>query len=339
MTFKSSVLFGLIWITVAATSAVAAPPACAPGSGYGVADFSAPFTDLGRRDGRSAGEELRRLGVDTIIRYYDHPDETLPCKTLVPQETNAILANGFNIAVVFQHNNDDPMTFLAGRRGLDDAERALELAGANGQPEGTVIYFGVDGVDEALKGANYQYAKNKGAPLSAAQIKEMTARMGAGNFRKHAAFYEAYLEFQAEFFPGAPGKTKPDAILPYLGLYFEDIRQIFDDYGGAYRIGGYGSGLVCDYMLANGHVEVCWLAQSRGWPGYDAFHASGRWALSQQLVTSCAGWKRGSGGIVSLDFNTVNPNQPDFGQWGYAQAQDLDFFPPQQVAGVSCYAK
>ncbi|MGB3246481.1 MAG: glycoside hydrolase domain-containing protein [Sulfitobacter sp.] len=326
-----------LFCVFSAQSASAAAPACTPGQGYSVADFSAPFTDLGARGSRSAGAELKHLGVQTIIRYYDHPDETLPCKTLVPEETNAILAAGFDIAVVFQHNNDDPMTFLAGRRGLDDAERALELAGANGQPQGSVIYFGVDGVDEALKGANYQYARNKGAPLSQAQVAEMTARMGAGNFRKHAAFYAAYLEFQTEFFPGDAGKTTPEAILPYLGQYFEDISGIFDEYGNTHRIGAYGSGMVCDYLLAQGYVDDCWLAQSRGWPGYAEFEASNRWSLSQQLVTTCNDWKRHSGGNVSLDFNIVGLN-PDFGQWGHATEQNLGFFRPQKVAGVGCYA-
>lgn len=330
MIFRTAFAFALM-----ASSSLAAP-SCEPGHGYPVADFSAPFTDLGNRSGRTAGQELRRLGVDTIIRYYDHTDETLPCKTLVPEETNAILAEGFSVAVVFQHNNDDPVTFLAGRRGLDDAERALELAAANGQPAGSVIYFGVDGVDEAVKGANYQYNKNNGAPISEAQAAEMKARMGAGNYRKHAAFYEFYLDLGSEYFHGGLGKTLPDAILPYLGVYFDDIRQTFDSYGAAYRIGGYGSGLVCDYLLSGGYVDICWLAQSRGWPGYDAFHASGRWALSQQLVTTCPGWKRRSGGTVSLDFNEVG--NPDFGQWSYAEAQDFNFFRPEKVAGVSCYA-
>ncbi|MEM6305855.1 MAG: glycoside hydrolase domain-containing protein [Pseudomonadota bacterium] len=330
-------LIRAILACVALTAPAFAAPQCQPGNGFPVADFSAPFTDLGTRGGRSAGAELRRLGVETIIRYYDHTDETLPCKTLVPEETNAILSEGFSIAVVFQHNNDDPMTFLAGRRGLDDAERALDLAAANGQPGGSVIYFGVDGVDEAVRGANWQWNKNAGAPISAAQEAEMKARMGAGNYRKHAEFYEAYRAFGEEFFPGGLGKTEAEAILPYLGVYFDDIRSIFYDYGADYRIGGYGSGMVCDYLLKGGYVELCWLAQSTGWPGYDAFEASGRWALSQQLVTTCPDWKRRSGGVVSLDFNEVGTS-PDFGQWSFAEAQDFSFFRPEKKAGVSCYA-
>ena len=185
--------------------------------------------------------------------------------------------------------------------------------------------------------ANYQYVQNKGAPLSEAQKTEMTARMGAGNFRKHAAFYAAYLEFQPEFFPGVPGKTQPQEILPYLGQYFDDIRSIFDAAGNTHRIGGYGSGMVCDYLLTGGFVDSCWLAQSRGWPGYADFERSNRWALSQQLVTTCKDWKRLSGGVVSFDFNTVG-SDPDFGQWRYAEPQDPNFTRPQKRAGVSCYA-
>ena len=338
-----TIVFAAASSVILAQGAVAAP-SCAPGQGFGVADFSAPITDLGDRDGSSAATALWKLGIDTIIRYYDHPDETIPCKTLVPEETDFLLDNGFSIAVVFQHRNDNPTTFLDGRRGIMDAERSLELAGANGQPVGSTIYFGVDGVAEAIKGANYQYAINKGAAISASQKAEMTKRMGAGNYKKHAEFYEVFRTKHQEYFGLPGGKVPPEAILPFIAQYFEDIRGVFDTHRAntgtiGYEIGGYGSGLVCDYLLNQGVISRCWLAQSTGWPGYDSFSQSGRWALRQQLVTRCNDWKRHSGGRVEFDFNEVNANDYDFGQWNYLDDRTPNFTRPIRNTAVSCYAE
>lgn len=320
--------------------AVAAPE-CTPHPEFRAADFSAPITDLGDRNGFPAEFELIRLGIQTIIRYYDHPNETIPCKTLTPPETDFLIRNGFSVAVVFQHNNDRPMTFLQGDRGRKDAARALELAAANGQPSGSAIYFGVDGVDEALKGASWQYGRNKGAPISGGQAAEMAGRMGRGPFDKHREFYEIYRTRYAEFFQTPPNATPPEAILPYIRTYFEQIAAVFAEHtartGQSYRIGGYGSGLVCDFVLERGLVDFCWLAQSTGWPGYKDFLTSGRWSLEQQLVTTCRDWPRKSGGPVSLDFNRVADGRPDFGQWNEPAPRSRSYTAPIRKSGVSCY--
>ncbi|MEO0379155.1 MAG: hypothetical protein AAF252_02730, partial [Pseudomonadota bacterium] len=87
-----------------------------------------------------------------------------------------------------------------------------------------------------------------------------------------------------------------------------------------------------------GLVQRCWLAQSTGWPGYDTFSQSGRWALRQQLVTRCDGWKRHSGGRVEFDFNEVSPNSNDFGQWHFREERTASFTRPIRNSAVSCYA-
>ena len=69
-----------------------AGPSCEAHSGFTAIDASHPMTDLTPRGGRPAMAALRDLGVRTIIRYYDNVAETLPCKTLVPEETRAVLA-------------------------------------------------------------------------------------------------------------------------------------------------------------------------------------------------------------------------------------------------------
>src|SRR5215831_5863289 len=80
--------------------------------------------------------QMQAMGVNTIIRYYDHEDETLPGKTLRRGERDAILMNGFKMAVVFQHRNDRLASFTP-LRGHQDAERALALAAENSQPRGS----------------------------------------------------------------------------------------------------------------------------------------------------------------------------------------------------------
>jgi hypothetical protein len=89
-------------------------------------------------------EKMRQIGVNTIIRYYDHENETLPGKTLTRAERDLILMNGFTAAVVFQHHNDRIASFTP-LRGRQDADRALTLAAAVSQAKGSAIYFGVDG--------------------------------------------------------------------------------------------------------------------------------------------------------------------------------------------------
>lgn len=96
-----------------------------------VVDMALPSYKLRLGDKSSAYDELKRRNVKTIIRYYDAARETLPCKTLLPDEAQEILAKEFEIAVIFQSGNNNPRTFIMGK-GEEHARRALELAEANG---------------------------------------------------------------------------------------------------------------------------------------------------------------------------------------------------------------
>src|SRR5437762_1611913 len=89
-------------------------------------DSSAPVT-------QSFLDQIKAIGIRTIIRYYDHEDETLPGKTLRRGERDAILMNGLKMGVVFQHRNDKFASFTA-LRGRQDGERSLILAAENAQP-------------------------------------------------------------------------------------------------------------------------------------------------------------------------------------------------------------
>ena len=120
---------------------------CAPmahAAEYCVRDPQIQAVDLSAPVDQGFLDRMKENAINTIIRYYDHQDETLPGKTLRKTERDLILANGLKLAVVFQHHNDQFASFTP-FRGSQDAERSLALAYENSQLRGSAIYFGVDG--------------------------------------------------------------------------------------------------------------------------------------------------------------------------------------------------
>src|SRR6516225_11988059 len=113
-------------------------------AGYCVQDPRIEAVDLSAPVDLSFLNQMKANGINTIIRYYDHEDETLPGKTLRKAERDLIMMNGLKLAVVFQHHNDQFVSFTPWR-GSQDAERSLALAIENSQQPGSAIYFGVDG--------------------------------------------------------------------------------------------------------------------------------------------------------------------------------------------------
>ena len=220
------------------TSAVRTREYCAKDPRVEAVDLSAPVD-------QSFLDTMRGIGIKTIIRYYDHEDETLPGKTLRSEEHNLILANGFKTAVVFQHHNNQFASFTA-PRGYQDAERSLALARENSQPPGSAIYFGVDG--------SWQTA------------------------------YE----------------------LANIADYFRGLRARLAGFG--YRIGVYGSGLVCNMLLSTGLAELCWLGAPTSWPDYQVYYQMRQWGLAQLRPSQCGG--------RSVDFNLANGMVADYGQFG-----------------------
>lgn len=92
-------------------------------------------------------ETLRRAGVDTVIRYYNHRNSArLPSKCLTSGEVQALSEAGLALAVVFQQGGGagGDIAELTSDTGTRDANRALELATTLEQPNGSAIYFAVD---------------------------------------------------------------------------------------------------------------------------------------------------------------------------------------------------
>jgi Domain of unknown function (DUF1906) len=189
--------------------------------------------------------ELKKTGVETIIRYYDHEDETLPGKTLRRKERDLIISNGFKIAVCFQHHNDRLTSFSADR-GHQDARRSLDLARDNLQPQKSAIYFGAD-LDPRRQD-----------------------------------------ELQSIF------------------AYFQAINSTLEHSG--FRVGVYGSGLICRQIAELNLAELCWLACPTAWAEYIQYYRSKQWKLAQALEKSCAN-ERG-------EFNIGNGRDADYGQFG-----------------------
>jgi hypothetical protein len=256
----------LVWAQ-AATGHASGPP-CAAGKGYVAVDLSEPVSAdflLG----------LKSVGIGTVIRYYDWEPPTLPEKTLTKRELQLIAEAGLSVAVVFQHNNDNLSTFTDDvyynrpqpkRRGTRDANRSIALASALGQPRGSAIYFGIDGVDD--------------------QVRSIMNKTTAG------ATDQQLLNF----------------IKIYVRRYLEDAAAVLKPRG--YKVGAYGSGLTCSYLLDERIIDFCWLAAATSWPGFVNFERSKRWVLRQLPAT-----KRADCFGREVDLNVGNGSIHDFGQW------------------------
>ncbi|HTB89331.1 MAG TPA: DUF1906 domain-containing protein [Steroidobacteraceae bacterium] len=71
--------------------------------------------------------------------------------------------------------------------------------------------------------------------------------------------------------------------------YFRGVRDGFNTISGGapvHPIGAYGSGAVCSWLLARNMAAYAWLAQSRGWRGFNGF---ANWNIRQNAETSVCG--------------------------------------------------
>lgn len=226
------------------------PPAPAPKLPTTPVDASCPKTgavqavDLSMPVDQHFLDVMKEIDVNTVIRYYDQPNETLQGKTLLPAETTLLARNGFDIITVFQHNNNVISTFTPAR-GTSDSNRSLVLAAENGQPKGSAIYFGVDGSWSAASD------------------------------------------------------------LAAIKTYFSQAAPIIRAAG--FKIGTYGSGLVCTQLKNAGLVDYCWLANAQSWPNYQDSLSTDNWVLLQKLPQDCGG--------KNVDFDVMNSRARDFGQF------------------------
>ncbi len=90
--------------------------------------------------------DLKENGVNTVFRYYASEfQSSLPEKRLSLAERNALFDQGIALGVVFQFKNDE-ISHMTEERGREDARFSLDFGQTViRQPEGSAIYFEVDG--------------------------------------------------------------------------------------------------------------------------------------------------------------------------------------------------
>ncbi len=145
---RSFLLNASAMMTLAACSSSGKPSKPSPSlpSPPPVTQASSKFpmiADTAARLDATKARALKAQGVRTVFRYYSHLPPSIPGKDLQPEEARIILGEGLSIGSVFQHYNNCFRTF-ENAWGKEDAEQALRMAEAAGQPEGSAIYFGVD---------------------------------------------------------------------------------------------------------------------------------------------------------------------------------------------------
>jgi hypothetical protein len=99
--------------------------------------------------------------------------------------------------------------------------------------------------------------------------------------------------------------------------YFTAIRKQFADR--RYRVGVYGSGVVCAAVINSGLADLSWQAQSKGWQGFAA------WRAKADMVQGP------EGKVAGVDADTDQP-QGDIGDFVPVFASDPV---PQAVAAVA----
>ncbi|MBV9373558.1 MAG: DUF1906 domain-containing protein [Alphaproteobacteria bacterium] len=105
---------------------------------------------------------------------------------------------------------------------------------------------------------------------------------------------------------GVDGAWSAPNELVNIMTYFQEVNTRLA--GSGYRVGVYGSGLVCNTLLANRLAELCWLAAPTNWPDFSAWYQTRRWKLVQLPTTWCGG--------RSVDFNLTNGREAEYGQFG-----------------------
>jgi hypothetical protein len=105
--------------------------------------------------------------------------------------------------------------------------------------------------------------------------------------------------------------------------YFKGVKRAFAEESEGnpdYRVGAYGSGLVCSTLTEKGLIELTWLSMSRGHRGTQAALNAGDFHLAQRppATTLCG---------IGVDFNDPNPDGRDFGAFSIADDVPVDALP------------
>lgn len=101
-----------------------------------------------------------------------------------------------------------------------------------------------------------------------------------------------------------------NCITPYL----KAIKASFAKVGTPYKIGVYGSGLICENALQDGLVDFTWLSQSKGFHDYQPFKDSLKWNILQGNDVKISG--------TDFDSDILNLSNGDFGGFTHLESPD-----------------
>lgn len=148
-------------------------------------------------DSRPYLSSLKAAGVWTVFRYYASGfQENLPNKRLTAEERDALIAEGFSIGAVYQYFNNLREN-INSDRGKRDGEFARAEAARQKQPQGSAVYFGVDGdwTDAAAREDIVNYFRAVNRALSGSGLK-----IGAYGSGATLALLADHQENLAEYF-------------------------------------------------------------------------------------------------------------------------------------------
>ncbi|QOY96143.1 DUF1906 domain-containing protein [Massilia sp. UMI-21] len=174
------------------------------------------------------------------------------------------------------------------------------------------------GIDFVMRYYSHNTAKNLG-PVEARALAAAGLRLGAvwESAGTHAGYFSR-AQGQAD---GAGALALARAVGQPAGssIYFAvdydpsqaDLDGPVADYfagvtsalGCGYRIGVYGSGMCCGYLLERGQADCTWLSQSTGFAGSKAFAQALRYDLIQALPKTIAL----DGCTLDVDPDSTNP--------------------------------
>src|SRR5690349_7694355 len=92
---------------------------------------------------------LRGKGVTVVGRYYRK--DTYPEWAITKAEAQELSTHGIRIFMVFEEHGMASQLELTRARGRIDGKTAVDQAAAIGQPQGSAIYFAVEGLPDGYK--------------------------------------------------------------------------------------------------------------------------------------------------------------------------------------------
>jgi hypothetical protein len=174
------------------------------------------------------------------------------------------------------------------------------------------------GIDFVMRYYSHNTAKNLGADEARALA---AAGLRVGAVWESAGTHTGYFSRNQGQSDGAGALALARAVGQPLGssIYFAvdydptqaDLEGPVADYfagvtstlGSGYRLGVYGSGMCCGFLLDHGQADCSWLSQSTGFAGSKAFAQARRYDLIQALPKTIAV----DGGVLDIDPDSTNP--------------------------------